>query len=65
MSSDVVKAAELLYAVDARDLAWVMMADLGDKSTDVATLTVMSELTAKYRDARGMLLIGKLALARG
>jgi soluble lytic murein transglycosylase len=42
-----------------------MMADLGDKSTDLATLTVMSELTAKYRDARGMLLIGKLALARG
>jgi soluble lytic murein transglycosylase len=65
MSSDVVKAAELLYAVDARDLAWVMMADLGDKSTDLATLAVMSELTAKYRDARGMLLIGKLALARG
>jgi soluble lytic murein transglycosylase len=63
-SSDVVKAAELLYAVEARDLAWVMMADLGDKSTDVATLTVMSELTAKYRDARGMLLVGKLALAR-
>ena len=25
----------------------------------------MSELTAKYRDARGMLLLGKLALARG
>jgi len=65
MSSDLIKAAELLYAIDARDLAWIMMADVGDKSTDVATLTVMSELTAKYRDARGMLLIGKLALARG
>jgi soluble lytic murein transglycosylase len=65
MASDLVKAAELLYAVDARDLAQTMMADIGDKSTDVATLTVMSELTAKYRDARGMLLIGKLALARG
>jgi soluble lytic murein transglycosylase len=65
MASDIVKAAELLYAVEARDLAWTMMADLGDKSTDVATLVLMSELTAKYRDARGMLLIGKLALARG
>ncbi len=65
MSSDVVKAAELLYAVEARDLAWTMMADLGDKSTDVGTLAVMAELTAKYRDARGMLLLGKLALARG
>ncbi len=65
MSSDIVRAAELLYAVEARDLAWTMMADLGDKSTDVGVLAVMSELTAKYRDARGMLLLGKLALARG
>jgi soluble lytic murein transglycosylase len=65
MSSDLVRAAELLYAIEARDLAWTMMADLGDKSTDVPTLVLMSELTAKYRDARGMLLIGKLALARG
>jgi soluble lytic murein transglycosylase len=65
MSSDIVRAAELLYAVEARDLVWTMMADLGDKSNDVGVLAVMSELTAKYRDARGMLLLGKLALARG
>ena len=66
MSSDVVRAAELLYAVEARDLAWTMMADLGDKSTDVGhTDRLLAELTAKYRDARGMLLLGKLALARG
>ena len=65
MASDIVRAAELLYAVEARDLAWTMMADLGDKSNDVGVLAVMSELTAKYRDARGMLLVGKLALARG
>lgn len=64
-SSELVRAAELLYAIEARDLAWTMLADLGDKSTDVATLVLMSELAAKYRDARGMLLVGKLALARG
>jgi soluble lytic murein transglycosylase len=63
--SDVVRAAELLYAVDARDLAWTMMADLGDKSTDDGVLVILAELTAKYRDARGMLLLGKLALGRG
>jgi soluble lytic murein transglycosylase len=62
---DVVRAAELLYATDARDMAWTMMADLGDKSTDVGLLAMLAELTAKYRDARGMLLVGKLALARG
>src|SRR4029078_11594850 len=43
-ASDVVRAAELLYAIDARDLAWTMMADLGDKSTDVGVLVLMSEL---------------------
>jgi soluble lytic murein transglycosylase len=63
--SDVVRAAELLYAVDARDLAWTMMADLGDKSDDTGALVLLSEITAKYHDARGMLLVGKLALARG
>jgi peptidoglycan lytic transglycosylase len=62
---DVVRAAELLYAVDARDLAWTMMADLGDKSTDIGVLVMLAELTAKYKDARGMLLVGRLALARG
>ena len=34
---EVVRAAELLYAIDARDLAWTMMADLGDKSDDSAS----------------------------
>ena len=65
MGSDVVRAAELLYAVDARDLAWTAMADLGDKSSDAGALVILAELTAKYKDARGMLLLGKLALARG
>jgi soluble lytic murein transglycosylase len=65
MHSELVRAAELLYAIDARDLAWTMLADLGDKSTDIATLATMAGLTAKYKDPRGMLLLGKLALARG
>ena len=65
VQTDVVRAVELLYAVEARDLAWAMLADLGDKSTDTPVLTLLAELTAKYRDARGMLLLGKLALARG
>jgi soluble lytic murein transglycosylase len=62
---ELVRAAELLYANDARDMAWTMMADLGDKLGDVGVLAMLAELTAKYRDARGMLLLGKLALARG
>jgi soluble lytic murein transglycosylase len=63
--SELVRAAELLYAIDARDIVQAMMADLGDKSNDAGTLVLMAELTAKYKDARGMLLLGKLALGRG
>lgn len=62
---EVVRAAELLYAVDARDLLNALMADMGDKSDDVGTLVMLAELATKYDDPRGMLLVGKLALARG
>jgi soluble lytic murein transglycosylase len=62
---DFVRAAELLYAIDARDLANVFLADLGDKSDNVPALLVLADIAAKYGDARGMLLVGKLALARG
>jgi soluble lytic murein transglycosylase len=62
---DIVRAVELLYAIEARDLANTMLADLGDKFGDTATLALLAEITAKYRDARGMLLVGKLALGRG
>ena len=65
MQSDIVRAVELLYTVEARDLAWAMLADSGDKSNDLGTLVLLGELASKYKDARGMLLVGKLALARG
>lgn len=63
--AEVVRAADLLYAVDARDLLNALMADMGDKSDDIGVLVMLSELAAKYEDPRGMLLVGKLALARG
>jgi soluble lytic murein transglycosylase len=63
--SEVVRAAEILYAVDARVELNTLMADMGDKSDDIGTLVMLSELAAKYQDPRGMLLVGKLALARG
>ena len=62
---EVVRAAELLYAVDARDLLNALMADMGDKSDETGVLVMLSELAAKYEDPRGLLLVGKLALARG
>jgi soluble lytic murein transglycosylase len=62
---DVVRAVEMLYAVEAKDLANIMLADLGDKSDDIRVMAMLSEIAAKYQDARGMLLLGKLALGRG
>ena len=62
---DVVRATELLYAVGERDLVVPFVADLGERSTDIAALAALGEVTARNKDARCMLLIGKAALARG
>ncbi len=62
---DVVRAAELLYAVGERDLVVPFAADLGERSTDIAALAELGEIAGRNNDARCMLLIGKAALARG
>ena len=41
-----------------------MLADMGENG-DPEALVGLGELTARYSDARGMLLIGKAALNRG
>jgi soluble lytic murein transglycosylase len=62
---ELVRAIELLYAIDERDLIAGGLADLGDRSTDVATLAALGEVAARHHDARSMVLLGKAALARG
>jgi len=62
---EVVRAVELLYAVDERGLVPPMVADLADKSTDQAGLAMLAEVAEKHGDARSVLLIGKIALGRG
>lgn len=62
---EVVRALEILYAVDERDLAAIMAAELGEKATDVAALTAAAEITTRHNDARATMLIGKGALGRG
>ena len=56
---------EMLYAVDARDVAAAMAADLADKANDPAALTTLAEIAKQHNDARATLLIGKTALGRG
>jgi soluble lytic murein transglycosylase len=62
---EVARALEILYAIDERDLAAVLAAELGDKVTDVAALTTAAEIAMHHDDARATLLIGKGALGRG
>ena len=62
---EVVRAAELLYALGERDLVAVFVADLADKSVDQGALAMLAETAEKNGDARAALLIGKIALGRG
>jgi soluble lytic murein transglycosylase len=62
---EVARAIELLYAIDERDLIAGSLADLGERSNDVAALAAIGEVAARYKDARATLLLGKSALGRG
>jgi len=62
---EVVRAASILYAADTPAIVHPFLADLGDKLDDVPALMALADLAAKNDDARGMLLVGRLALSRG
>jgi soluble lytic murein transglycosylase len=61
---EVVRAVQLLYALDERELAIPILADMGENG-DPDALVGLGELAARNSDARGMLLLGKAALNRG
>ena len=63
--SDVLHAADILYKIGKFDLALSFVSDLAETSSDVATLTGLGQLAARYNDAQAMLAIGKTTLARG
>ena len=60
-----VRAAEMLYAIGERDVVLYFAADLAEQSNDVTALSALGELTARNNDAPAMLQLGKTALARG
>ena len=62
---EVVRAAEILYAIDAPDFVAPMVQDLAEKAQDIGALVVLAELAQRHGDARAMLLIGKTVLGRG
>ncbi|WP_022724359.1 lytic transglycosylase domain-containing protein, partial [Rhodopseudomonas sp. B29] len=61
---EVVRAVELLYALDERDLVIPILADMGENG-DADVLIGLGEVAERNNDARGMLLLGKAALNRG
>ncbi|HEY2247896.1 MAG TPA: transglycosylase SLT domain-containing protein [Bradyrhizobium sp.] len=61
---EVVRAAQLLFDLDERDIAIPIFADMGENG-DVDVITGLGELTARFGYARGMILVGKAALNRG
>jgi peptidoglycan lytic transglycosylase len=62
---ELVRALEILYALNERSLVIPLMTDLGTKLDDVGALAALGELAEQNQDARGMLHMGKAALARG
>jgi len=61
---EVVRAVQLLFDLDERDIAIPIFADMGENG-DPDALVGLGELTSRYGYARGMLLVGKAALNRG
>ena len=61
---EIVRAVQLLYELDEREIAIPIFADMGENG-DPDALVGLGELASRHRDARGMLLMGKAALNRG
>jgi soluble lytic murein transglycosylase len=61
---EIVRAVQLLYALDEGEIAVPIFADMGENG-DPDALVGLGELASRNGDARGMLLLGKAALNRG
>ena len=62
---EVVRAAEILYALDEKDMLASIYAELGESATDIAGMSILGDLAGKHNDGRSMLLLGEYAYARG
>ncbi len=62
---EIVRAAEILYALDERDMLASIYAEIGESGTDVAGMAMLAETAGKHGDGRAMLLLGQGAYGRG
>ena len=61
---EIVRAVQLLFDLDEREIAIPIFADMGENG-DPDALAGLGEVASRNGDARGMLLMGKAALNRG
>jgi soluble lytic murein transglycosylase len=64
-TSDVLRAAEMLYKTGEGNLAMAFVTEVGQDSNDPAVVSGVGKVTAHYKDAQAMLQLGKAALGRG
>ncbi len=62
---EVVRAAEILYALDERDMLASIFAEIGESGTDIAGMAMLGEVAGRHGDGRAMLLLGQGAYGRG
>ncbi len=62
---EIVRAVEILYALDERDLLAPIYAEIGESGTDIAGMAALGEVAAQHNDGRSMLLLGQGAYGRG
>ena len=62
---EIVRAMDMLYAIDERDLVASAAADMADRAIDPASLAAVAALAEKKGDARTLALLGRTAVSRG
>jgi soluble lytic murein transglycosylase len=62
---EIVRAVDILYGLNERDLIAPIFAELGESGTDVAGMAELCEVARKHNDGRSMLLLAKAAHNRG
>jgi soluble lytic murein transglycosylase len=65
LAEELVRAADMLYAIGEQGVARSFVAEFAEDSTDIPALVALAELTGRRGDAHAMLEIGKTALSRG
>ncbi len=64
-SLEVVRAAELLYQLNERNMLASIFAEIGESGTDVAGMAMLAEVAAKHNDPHAMVFLGRFGYARG